>query len=204
MHLTSAQLVAAVMGCTAANATKFVAPINEAFDRYEIGKTPLRVAHFLAQVGHESGGLAAVKEYASGAAYEGRADLGNVTKGDGVKYKGRGLMQITGRTNYRAVSQAFGVDFITYPEKLELPEYAALAAGWYWKTRNINAVCDMDTGAWNPQDKSIFVRVTKLINGGINGMSDREARFIHARKALGFPAPLRTPPVKPAAPERAL
>jgi putative chitinase len=176
MQLTKLQLIQSVAGCTAAEADRFVGPINQTLQRYHIN-TPLRVAHFLAQIGHESCGLDAVREYASGAAYEGRADLGNVKPGDGVRFKGRGLIQITGRANYFALGKAFGVDFVADPLLLEQPVYAALSAGWYWNSRNLNELAD----------GNFFKTITKRINGGTNGYADREARFLRAAKALGIP-----------------
>lgn len=168
--------MAALTGCTAAEADRFLGPLNQTLARYQIN-TPLRVAHFLAQIGHESCGLNAVREYASGAAYEGRKDLGNVQPGDGVRFRGRGLIQITGRINYAALSKAFGVDFVGSPVLLEQPLHAALSAGWYWNSRNLNALAD----------RNLFVSITKRINGGINGYADREQRFLVAARALGVP-----------------
>ncbi|MCA8829447.1 glycoside hydrolase family 19 protein [Hymenobacter pini] len=176
MQLTKAQLQAALIGCTAAEADKFLEPINQTLARYKIN-TPLRVAHFLAQIGHESCGLDAVREYASGAAYEGRKDLGNTQSGDGVRFRGRGLIQITGRANYFALGKAFGVDFVGNPLLLEQPLYAALSAGWYWSTRSLNELAD----------GNFFLTITKRINGGTNGYADRERRFLVAAKALGVP-----------------
>ncbi|WP_400190659.1 glycoside hydrolase family 19 protein [Hymenobacter sp. B81] len=176
MQLSKVDLLAAVTGCTAAEADKFLGPLNDTLAKYKIN-TPLRVAHFLAQIGHESCGFDAVREYASGAAYEGRADLGNVQKGDGVRFKGRGLIQITGRANYYALSRAFGVDFVKEPLLLEQPKYAALSAGWYWNSRNLNELAD----------GNFFRTITKRINGGTNGYADRERRFLRAAQALGIP-----------------
>ncbi len=176
MLLTKAQLIAALKGTTPAEADRFLGPINDTLSRYGI-TTPLRIAHFLAQVGHESCGLDAVREYASGAAYEGRKDLGNVVAGDGVRFRGRGLIQITGRANYYALSKAFGVDFVANPLLLESPQYAALSAGWYWNSRSLSALAD----------GNFFVTITKRINGGVNGLADREQRFLIAAAALGVP-----------------
>ncbi|SHL26326.1 glycoside hydrolase family 19 protein [Hymenobacter psychrotolerans] len=176
MQLTKQLLMAALVGTTAAEADKFLGPINQTLAAYHIN-TPLRVAHFLAQIGHESCGLDAVREYASGVAYEGRKDLGNVVKGDGVKFRGRGLIQITGRANYYALSKAFNVDFIANPLLLESPTYAALSAGWYWNSRSLNAMAD----------GNFFDTITKRINGGTNGYADRLNRFLVAAKALGIP-----------------
>lgn len=175
MKLTLAQLKQAVIGATDAEAAKFLEPMNETLAKYNIN-TPLRVAHFLAQLGHESCGFDAVREYASGAAYEGRKALGNVVAGDGVKYKGRGLIQITGRTNYGAVGKAFGVDFLANPALLESPKYAVLSAGWFWNDRGLNALADANK----------FDTITRRINGGINGYDDRLKRFVKACAALGI------------------
>ncbi len=168
--------MAALVGTSSAEADKFLKPINATLERYKIN-TPLRVAHFLAQIGHESCGLDAVREYASGAAYEGRKDLGNTQKGDGIRFKGRGLIQITGRANYYTLGRAFGIDFVAEPTLLEMPMYAALSAGWYWNSRSLNELADAN----------FFDTITKRINGGTNGYADRMNRFLVAAKALGIP-----------------
>ncbi|SHL87833.1 Predicted chitinase [Hymenobacter psychrotolerans DSM 18569] len=168
--------MAALVGTTSAEADKFLGPINETLAKYNIN-TKLRVAHFLAQIGHESCGLDAVREYASGAAYEGRKDLGNTQKGDGVKFRGRGLIQITGRANYYALGRAFGVDLEAEPWLLETSRLAALSAGWYWNSRSLNAMAD----------GNFFDTITKRINGGTNGYADRMNHFLVAAKALGIP-----------------
>ena len=129
--------------------------------------TPHRIAAFLAQLAHESGELRYVEELASGAAYEGRKDLGNTEIGDGVRYKGRGLIQITGRSNYWQVSNFFGIEFINEPELLSRPEWAARSAGWFWSSRKLNVLADA-------QD---FRAITKKINGGYNGYPDREKYY---------------------------
>ncbi|NCC41627.1 MAG: hypothetical protein EOM21_19850, partial [Gammaproteobacteria bacterium] len=96
--------------------------------------TPLRIAHFLGQTGHESGKGKYTEELASGRAYEGRRDLGNTQRGDGVKFKGRGLIQVTGRYNVTRYARYLGrLDLIADPEPLALPEYACDSAGWYWR-----------------------------------------------------------------------
>lgn len=176
MKLTKQQLLDAVTGCTSTEADQYLQYLNDTLARYAIN-TPLRVAHFLAQIGHESAGFNAVREYASGAAYEGRLSLGNTQPGDGVRFKGRGLIQITGRANYFAMSKAFQTNFIDQPTLLEQPKYACLSAGWYWNSRNLNELAD----------GNFFVTITKRINGGVNGLADREARFLRAAKALGIP-----------------
>jgi len=154
----------------------FLDPLNRAMDEFRID-APARQAAFLAQIAHESGSLRYVLELASGSAYEGRKDLGNVEPGDGVKYKGRGLIQITGRSNYRQCSAALFGDsehLIDHPEILEQPEHACRSAAWFWDSRGLNAKAD----------KSEFERITRVINGGINGLADRLAYYDKALKVL--------------------
>lgn len=151
----------------------FLPHLSKACDRFQIN-TPLRLAHFLAQVGHESGQLRYVLELASGKAYEGRVDLGNTSPGDGVRYKGRGLIQITGKHNYVLCGLALDLPLLDTPELLEEPAYAAASAGWFWHNRNLNALADLDD----------LVKVTKRINGGTNGMLDREMLLKRAKEIL--------------------
>src|SRR5690349_21071754 len=136
-------------------ATTYLEPLNQAMQEFQID-TPLRQAAFIAQVAHESGSLRYVKEIASGEAYEGRKDLGNTHEGDGVRFKGRGLIQTTGRSNYLACGLALGVDLVDAPELLESPEMACRSAGWFWESRGLNALAD----------KEDFKLITKKINGG--------------------------------------
>ncbi|MEC3875168.1 glycoside hydrolase family 19 protein [Chryseobacterium salviniae] len=172
-----------------AYASKFLPYVIATFDRFSIN-TPSRMLNFLAQVGHESGGLFYTEELASGSAYEGRKDLGNTQKGDGVRFKGRGLIQITGRANYKSVSLALGTDFITNPillggknvtkcNDIQLKN-AAESAGWFWSSRNLNALADqiditknIDSGT----NLVVFKKITKTINGGYNGLPDRLNRY---------------------------
>ena len=141
---------------------KYLPYINKYAQIYGV-TTTLRMAHFLAQIAQESAQLQYVREIASGEKYEGRKDLGNTVKGDGVRYKGRGLIQITGKANYKAVSKALGVDFVAHPEKLEEAEYAVASAFWYWKSHGCNEIADLNDS----------VKVTRRINGGTNGLDDR-------------------------------
>lgn len=170
-----------VMGCSAETATIYIGPINLALERYEIN-TPARIAAFLAQIGHESGGLRWVREIwgptLAQQRYEGRKDLGNTQPGDGRRYMGRGLIQITGRANYAAVGEALGIDCVISPEVLESPLYAALSAGWYWHKRKLNGFAD----------DGDFVSITRRINGGTNGLEDRRTRHRIALAALATPA----------------
>lgn len=136
--------------------------------------TPKRQAAFLAQIGHESGQLKYTEELADGSAYNGRQDLGNTQPGDGPRYKGRGLIQITGRANYRDCGIGLGLDVLAQPELLALPENAVRSAAWFWKTRSLNKFADADQ----------FGSLTKRINGGYNGIDDRIQLWIAARRVL--------------------
>jgi putative chitinase len=136
--------------------------------------TPLLQAHFLAQTAEESAGYHALKEYASGREYEGRRDLGNTHPGDGVRYKGRGVIETTGRANYAAASKFFMLDFVVHPELLETFPYAALSAAFYWTAHRINIAAARDD----------IRSVTRLINGGFNGLAAREVYLKRAKKAL--------------------
>lgn len=153
----------------------FLSPLNAAMEEFGIN-TPARQAAFIAQIGHESGRFWYVRELASGAAYEGRKDLGNTEKGDGVRFKGRGLIQITGRENYLLCSQALFNDdrLIQFPELLEDPVYACRSAGWYWQTHGLNELADAGN----------FLRITKIINGGTTGYADRTALYVTAKRVL--------------------
>jgi putative chitinase len=149
--------------------------INQVAAKYCIN-TNLRLAHFLAQVIHESGRFKYETEIASGDEYDTRVDLGNTPEkdGDGRTWKGRGFIQITGRSNYKAVSKALGVDFLSRPELLGTPPYDMLSAGWYWDTRNLNVLADKDD----------VVGITKKVNGGLNGLSDREQWLTKCKNVL--------------------
>ena len=141
--------------------------------------TALRISHFLAQLAHESDGFCAIEEYASGAAYEGRADLGNTQPGDGKRYKGRAPIQLTGRANYRAFTKWLvqiipnAPDFEAKPELVATWPWAAWAVFYYWSTRNLNVYADRDD----------LVTLTKRINGGTNGLSDR-AEYLSKAKDI--------------------
>ena len=155
----------------------FVPVINTAMNRYQIVGTR-RVAAFLAQIGHESGQLKYVKEIwgptAAQARYEGRKDLGNTLVGDGSKYRGRGLIQITGRANYMVCGEELGLDLIKQPELLEKPQHACMSAAWFWATRGLNTLADAGQ----------FDKITRRINGGQNGAADRQAFYARALKVL--------------------
>jgi putative chitinase len=139
----------------------------------------LRIAHFLGQTCEESAGYRTTEEFASGREYEGRQDLGNTQKGDGPRFKGRGLLQLTGRANYVDYGKAFGVDLVDNPTLAAQPALSLKIACEYWKRRNINADCDRDDAR----------AVTKKVNGGDNGLSER---IVFTQKAKTAVARLQT------------
>jgi putative chitinase len=146
----------------------------------------LRQAHFLAQLAHESDGFRTTVEYASGAAYEGRQDLGNTEPGDGRRFKGRGLIQCTGRANYREFTawmwerDTSAPNFVEQPELVAEMPWAVLSALWFWSTKALNH--------W--ADQNDLRAVTKRINGGFNGLADRARYLTRAKEALAEPAVL--------------
>lgn len=152
---------------------RYYAPLARNMATYEIN-TGRRQAHFLAQICHESGQLRYTEELASGDAYEGRAALGNTQPGDGRRFKGRGLIQLTGRANYVAFGQALNRDFTTDPNPRLLATDAELAvqvACWFWRGRALNAPADVDD----------IRTITLRINGGFNGLADRQLLLARAR-----------------------
>jgi putative chitinase len=181
---------------------KWLEPLKETFEKYEIN-TPKRQACFLGQCMHESGGFKFLKEnlnysakglvatwpsrfpneeYAEEYArkperiankvYGGR--MGNTEDGDGAKYIGRGLIQLTGKDNYKAVTEALGEDLLANPQLLEEPRYAALSAGWFWNKKGLNALADAND----------IDTMTKRINGGFIGIADRKAKIEMVSKYL--------------------
>jgi putative chitinase len=174
LTIVTREMLAAVMPLASqSNLDRYAWPLADACAEYGID-TPARAAAFLAQIAHESGSLKFVRELATGDAYEGRKDLGNTQPGDGRRFKGRGLIQITGRANYQAVSTALGLDLIHDPAQLEQPGPACRSAGWFWNTRKLNPLAD--AGA--------FAQITRRINGGLNGYDDRLAYYERAKIAL--------------------
>lgn len=148
-------------------------------EKFEIN-TETRIEQFLAQLGHESDSFCTTEEYASGAAYEGRSDLGNTKRGDGTRFKGRGLTQLTGRKNYLRFTlwmRSFmpdAPDFVANPELVELFPWAAWSAIWFWTVKKLNVLADRDD----------VIAITKIINGGKNGLDDRERRLAIARRKI--------------------
>lgn len=158
----------------------FLDPLNATMQEFDI-LTPSQQQMFLAQVGHESGQLRFTREIwgptPAQMRYEGRSDLGNTEEGDGYRFLGRGLIQVTGRDNYRKCS--FGIygleqTLLDQPELLEEPLPAARSAGWYWRSRGLNAFADRDD----------FETLTKRINGGLNGYGDRLALLQRAQRSI--------------------
>ena len=174
--MTPAELAKAT-GATLERATLFQPIIDMAAPDFEIN-TPVRLAAFLAQVGHESGGLHWLTELwgptAAQARYEGRIDLGNTQPGDGYTFRGRGLIQITGRANYKSVGYALASDFISTPDLLAEPDYAVRSAMWYWQSHGLNQLADAGQ----------FERITRIINGGLNGEDKRLALWDAAKEVL--------------------
>jgi len=156
-----------------------LAGIAKRFDRlaqeHEV-ETRLRLCHFLAQAAHETDGFRTLEEYGGPAwfiRYEGRRDLGNLQAGDGLRYHGRGIFQLTGRTNYSRYGDILGIDLEADPERAKEPEVSLSVAFAYWTERDINPAADADD----------IERVTKLINGGRTGLAER-ARYLKLAKGI--------------------
>jgi len=175
--VTKEQLLA-IMPLAGSRADEFLAPLNDAMREYAID-TDRREAAFLAQIAHESGQLRFTRELwgptAAQSRYEGRADLGNTEPGDGKRFLGRGLIQLTGRANYRVCGDALGLDLIDSPRLLEQPPAACRSATWFWQRHDLNTLADQEQ----------FRAITRRINGGLNGIQEREAYYARALKALG-------------------
>lgn len=165
------------MGVRADRANEWAPWIEAAMDKYEIN-TPRRQASFLAQILHESGMMRWLTELwgptPAQSRYEGRIDLGNVQPGDGYKYLGRGLLQVTGRDNYRRMGAILGLDLEASPELLAEPAYAALSAAIFWDSHGLNTLADADDQ----------LAICRRINGGKNGLAERVALYAAATEAL--------------------
>ncbi|MFW2034126.1 glycoside hydrolase family 19 protein [Acinetobacter junii] len=155
------------LGANQSRAEELALAANVHFKDYAILYNELRFAHFIAQLAHESGNFRYMEEIASGAAYEGRKDLGNTEKGDGTRYKGRGPIQLTGRANYRKYGRALGIDFESHPELVSIPSIGLLVACKYWANNGLNELADRDD----------ISTITLRINGGTNGIEDRKAKL---------------------------
>jgi putative chitinase len=155
--------------------------LNDTFSRYSID-TNLRMCHFLAQVLHESGAFKYSVEIWGNTpaqlAYDTRVDLGNTPEldGDGYKYRGRGWIQLTGKTNYRLLGEEFGEDLVNNPDLVAKEPYDILAAGWFWNRRKLSTFADADD----------IVTITKKINGGFNGLNERKMWLLKAKAILPY------------------
>lgn len=169
--MITSQLLRSIMPAAGDRADLYAPPLDAACREFDIN-TAERLAAFLATIAHESGSLRYVRELASGQAYEGRPDLGNTNIGDGPRFKGRGLIQITGRANYAQAGAALGLELSRNPELLESPSMAARSAAWWWSAHGCNDLAND------------FKAVTKRVNGGLNGWEDRLAFYERAKKVL--------------------
>jgi putative chitinase len=176
--ISTTQLLA-IMPLAGSRVPMYVQPLNDALDEFGI-TTPARTAAFLAQIAHESAELRFTLELADGTAYEpptqNAADLGNTEPGDGPRFKGRGLLQVTGRRNYRDCGAGLGLDLVAHPELLEAPTGACRSAAWFWRGHGLNEAADVDR----------FFAITKTINGGYTHGDERLAYWLRARRALGI------------------
>lgn len=192
--ITSEQLKAIIPLAKRATIATFSLPLNIYMPKYGIVSARQEAA-FIAQLAHESMSFRYVREIASGKKYEGRKDLGNTYPGDGVKFKGRGLIQLTGRSNYRDVSLALFKDLrlLTTPDILAQPKYAVQSACWFWQSRGLSEIADAP-----PDKRYLIIRIKKpklvltpfdyicyRVNGGFNGIDERREFYARACKVLG-------------------
>jgi putative chitinase len=176
IRIVSLQELRAIMpNLASAKAEEYLPLLNAAMQERYID-TAWRQAAFLAQLAHESGEFRYMEEIASGAAYEGRKDLGNTQPGDGKRFKGRGPIQLTGRANYTAASKALGLDLVNNPTRAADPDVGFRTATWFWFIHALNELADVGH----------FREITRRINGGYKGFSDREKYYLQARKVLGL------------------
>jgi predicted chitinase len=183
----NAEQLKAIYPNSAAKGAIFAPYLADAMAEFGID-TPQRAAYFLGQVGEESGELRYTEEIASGAAYEGRRDLGNTEKGDGERYKGRGLIQITGRANYALAAEALKLPLLESPSVLATaPNQACRSAAWFWKRIDGNSFADIHD----------INGLTRKINGGLNGLSARKEYTDRALQVFNLepPAPVAAPAV---------
>lgn len=183
------EFIIAATGGNAKAAEALLPYIIETCEMFEINTLKRQLA-FLSQVGHESGGLFYTEELASGEAYNNRKDLGNTSPGDGPLYKGRGLIQITGKANYKSLSESIHTDLVANPKLLggkntgvstkDQLRLSALSAGWYWNKTKLNQYADQmnpAVGVTAEPNLSSYKTITKKINGGYNGLEDRQKRY---------------------------
>ncbi len=185
-HLTVAQLQRIAPSAKVAKLQEYVGPLNAMFDEFHLD-TPYRVAAFLGNAIVESDHLKTFTEYASGEEYEGRTDLGNTHAGDGKKFKGRGIIQVTGRTNYAKCGQALGQDLIAHPELLASDTGLAIrSGGWYWTTyKDLNRFADKGPDG--------FAETVYRVNGAVTAprthWPERVAYYKRALRELGAQVP---------------
>ena len=188
MELTLEQLYRSMRGLDMARAKQYLEPLNAALAEFQL-ETPLEVAHFLAQLAHESTDLKHWQEIwgptKAQLRYEGRKDLGNTQPGDGYLFRGRGPIQTTGRANYTRVANKLKLDCVNHPELLTTPEHGFRAAALFWR----------DNGCKEYALKDDVLAVSQLVNcgrGGMargiipNGLADRKAKLLKAKQALGI------------------
>jgi predicted chitinase len=173
MMLTDDELRQIMPNCPAAKRADYLPFIQQAMQEFEI-TSYLRETAFLAQLAHESAELRYMEEIASGAAYEGRKDLGNTQPGDGKRYKGRGPIQLTGRANYTKYGQLLGLDLVNNPTVAATKEVGFRIAGEFWQLNGLNQLADQQE----------FKAITKRINGGYNGLDDRIKYYERAKKVM--------------------
>jgi putative chitinase len=171
--LTEEQLKKIMPRISSKNLKLYLSPLNSAMKEFEIN-TPQRITAFVAQLAHESMEFKYFEEIASGEAYEGRKDLGNVIAGDGKRYKGRGPIQLTGRTNYRDAGRDLGIDLENTPSLAASAEIGFRTAGWFWKGKKLNGLADAGE----------FKQITKKINGGLNGYEQRVKYYLVAQEVM--------------------
>ena len=190
--LTDDELRQIMPNCPAAKRADYLPFIQQAMEEFEI-TSYLRETTFLAQLAHESAELRYMEEIASGAAYEGRKDLGNTQPGDGKRYKGRGPIQLTGRANYTKYGGLLGLDLVNDPTIAATKEVGFRIAGEYWQLNGLNELADQQQ----------FKAITKRINGGYNGLDDRIKYYGRAKKVMSnddtatIPFPVPAPANQP-------
>jgi putative chitinase len=189
MKLTPDQLHKLFPGLPPAKCSAYAEPFVAALEQGEVDSRQ-RACAFVAQLGHESGDLAHLREIwgptPAQSRYDVRADLGNTPErdGDGERFKGRGGLQRTGRKNYQRFKDATGVDVIAHPELLERPEYAFRSDALFWTDNNLNRLADRLTLRGDAADLAVFDQITRRINGGYNGRVDRQRRYLVAAATL--------------------
>lgn len=190
MEINQAQLLRSVPNLNRERLNEFVASFNMFAIHFGI-TTPQRVVHYLAQVFHESGSLRYVEEIASGAAYDTgpkAVALGNTPEkdGDGQKYKGRGYIQLTGLNNYKAFNKSdfCTEDIVSHPEKLAMYPLNQVASMWFWQTHGLNEIADADDGG--TMGEKVVERITKKVNGGLNGIANRKYLYRKFKREYGL------------------